>query len=155
MFRKKSLSDELFLHFSSNVQNLTVFSSIYMIRIRFFGPGGFVYHDTNGLNHGPVWKIQSFLLSEISTVILWQDYCGKGNSRKFYWNTVGKSFQIGNAFVQREKGLFLSVYVDDFMLAGKKQNISPTWKLLMKDVDLGEPTSFFDHVYLGCTQKEC
>ena len=25
----------------------------------------------------------------------------------------------------------------------------------MKDVDLGEPTSSFDHVYLGCTQREC
>ena len=25
----------------------------------------------------------------------------------------------------------------------------------MKDVDLGEPTSFFDHVYLGCSQREC
>ena len=36
---KKTLSDELFLHFSSKVQNLTVFSIIYMIRIRFFGPG--------------------------------------------------------------------------------------------------------------------
>ena len=24
----------------------------------------------------------------------------------------------------------------------------------MKDVDLGEPT-FLDHVYLGCTQREC
>ena len=29
---------------------------------------GFVYHDTNGLNRGPVWKTQSFLLSEICTV---------------------------------------------------------------------------------------
>ena len=36
---KKILSDELFLHFFSKVQNLTVFSIIYMIRIRFFGPG--------------------------------------------------------------------------------------------------------------------
>ena len=25
----------------------------------------------------------------------------------------------------------------------------------MKDVDLGEPTSFPDHVHLGCTQREC
>ena len=25
----------------------------------------------------------------------------------------------------------------------------------MKDVDLGEPTSFLDHVYLDCTQREC
>ena len=41
-FRTKSLSDELFLHFSSKVQNLTVFSIIYMIRIRFFGPGEFI-----------------------------------------------------------------------------------------------------------------
>ena len=45
---------------------------------------GFVYHDTNGQNHGPVWKTQSFLLSEICMVILWQDYYGKGNLRKSY-----------------------------------------------------------------------
>ena len=25
----------------------------------------------------------------------------------------------------------------------------------MKDVDVDEPTSFLDHVYLGCTQREC
>ena len=42
---------------------------------------GFVYHDTNGQNHGPVWKTQSFLLKGICTVILWQDYYGKGNLR--------------------------------------------------------------------------
>ena len=30
--------------------------------------------------------------------------------------------------VIREKGLFLSVYVDDIKLAGKKQNINLTWK---------------------------
>ena len=57
-------------------------------------------------------------------------------------------------FVHREKGLFLSVYVDDIKLAGKKQNIDPMWKLL-KEVDLGEPTSFLDHENLGCTQRQC
>ena len=45
---------------------------------------GFVYHDTNGQNHGPVWKTQLFLVSGICTVILWQDYCGKGNLRTSY-----------------------------------------------------------------------
>ena len=54
-----------------------------------------------------------------------------------------------------EKGLFLSVYVDDIKLAGKKQNLDPMWKLLNKEVDLGEPTSFLDHVHLGCTQRQC
>ena len=29
--------------------------------------------------------------------------------------------------------------VDDIKLAGEKQNINPTWKILVKDVDLGEP----------------
>ena len=48
-------------------------------------------------------------------------------------------------FVHREKGLFLSVYVDDIKLAGKKQNIDPMWKVLNKEVVLGEPTSFLDH----------
>ena len=57
--------------------------------------------------------------------------------------------------VHREKGLFLSVYVDDIKLAGKKQYLDSMWKLLNKEVDLGEPTSFLDHVYLGCTQRQC
>ena len=29
------------------------------------------------------------------------------------------------------------------------------WKLLNKQVDMGEPTSFLDLVYLGCTQRPC
>ena len=45
--------------------------------------------------------------------------------------------------------------MDDITLAGKKQNINPMWKVLTKEVDLGEPTSFFDHVYKGCTQRQC
>ena len=58
-------------------------------------------------------------------------------------------------FVNLEKRLFLSVYVDEIKLAGKTENTEPTWKILMKDVDLEEPTSFLDHVYLGYTQREC
>ena len=47
------------------------------------------------------------------------------------------------------------MYVDDIKLAGKKRNIDPMWKVLNKEVDLGEPTTFLDHVYLGCTQRQC
>ena len=57
--------------------------------------------------------------------------------------------------MHRKQGLFLSVYVDDTTFAGKKQNLDPVWKKWMKHVDLGEPTSFLDHVCLGCTQCEC
>ena len=38
--------------------------------------------------------------------------------------------------------------MDDIKLAGNKQNIDPMWKVLQKEVDL-------DHVYLGCTQRQC
>ena len=55
-------------------------------------------------------------------------------------------------FVHRQQGLFLSVYVDDIRIAGKKQNTVPMWKI-MNNVDLDEPTSFLDHVHLGCTQR--
>ena len=47
------------------------------------------------------------------------------------------------------------MYVVDIKLAEKKQNLDPMWKILNKEVDLGEPTSFLDHVYLGYTQRQC
>ena len=40
-------------------------------------------------------------------------------------------------------------------MAGKTENLRPTWTILMKGVDLGEPTSFLDHADLECTQREC
>ena len=40
-------------------------------------------------------------------------------------------------------------------MAGQKKHMAPMWKKLMKNVDLDEPTSFLDRVYLGCTQREC
>ena len=55
-------------------------------------------------------------------------------------------------FVHWKHGL--SVYVDDVKMYGKKQNVAPMWKKLMKLVDLDEPTSFVDHVYLGRTERE-
>ena len=71
---------------------------------------------------------------------------------KYAWEKVSNWECL---FVHRVKGLFLSVFVDDIKLAGKKQNLDPMWKVLNKEVDLGEPTSFFDHEYLGCTLIQC
>ena len=58
-------------------------------------------------------------------------------------------------FVCRKQRLFLSEHVDDIKMAGQKQDMAPMWKTWMKNVDLMEPTSFLDYVYLGCTQREC
>ena len=47
------------------------------------------------------------------------------------------------------------MYAGDIKFARMKQNIVPMWKVLNKEVDLGESTSFLCHVYLGCTQRQC
>ena len=60
----------------------------------------------------------------------------------------GKKFRIGNADSLTKKK-------EKITKKKKKQNINPTWKILRTDVDLREATSFLDHVYLGCTQREC
>ena len=44
---------------------------------------------------------------------------------------LGEGFQLGMLVrTPWKKGLFLSVYVYDIKLAGKKQNIDPMWKVL-------------------------
>ena len=50
--------------------------------------------------------------------------------------------------------MYLSVYVDDFKLAGKKENIPKTWAALKQFLNLDPPTPFHNSVYLGCCQYE-
>ena len=68
---------------------------------------------------------------------------------------AGRKFQIGNVSLYIVKKDYSYLYVDDIKLAGKKHNIDPMWNGLNKEVDLGEPTSFLEHVYFGCTQRQC
>ena len=105
----------------------------------------------------------SWYSMEDPVVLLERNLCGHPLARLLWERQFEKVlFQRGwekvpnvdCLFLNREKGLFLSVYVDDMKLSGKKQNIDPMWKVLMKDVDLGEPTSILDHVFLGCPQRE-
>ena len=94
------------------------------------------------------WKecVQSSSGRTIWGKAIWESSCGTRFGKFFYWECL---------FVNRARGLFLSVYVDDIKWADKTENIEQIWKIFMEDVDLGEPTSFLDHVYLGCTQREC
>ena len=69
---------------------------------------------------------------------------------------TGRKFQIGNVslYIVKKDYSYLCLRMTS-KLAGKKQNLDPMWKLLTKEVDLGEPTSFLDHKNLGCTQRQC
>ena len=78
------------------------------------------------------------------TVIFQQDFCGK----------VGKKFQIGNVYslTERKDNSCLCMWMT---LNWLERNRTSIRLVLMKDLDLGEPTYFLDRVYLGCTQREC
>ena len=53
-----------------------------------------------------------------------------------------ESFETGKVYFSNEQeDNSYSVYVNDIKLANKTENIEPTWKILMKHVDLEEPTS--------------
>ena len=45
-----------------------------------------------------------------------------------------------------------SVYVDDYKMAGKAENVSKMWARLGKRFDLEPPVPFHNTVYLGCQQ---
>ena len=66
---------------------------------------GFVYHDTNGLNHGPAWKIQSFLLKGMNghplAGLLWKGNLRKSNCR------LGEGFQLGMSLGSSSKRIIL------------------------------------------------
>ena len=161
-----------------------IFTNYWKFQIQNVQTFGFVYQSTNGQNHGSIWKIQSFLLNEICTVIQWQDCYRKGNLRKSYWNMDRRRYPTGNAYSYTvTKGVSYLCMWMTWKWTGKKHNIAPMWTVLNKEVDLGEqhlflimytcdvlirlgnsherlwfvgkPTSFLDNVHLGCTQTEC
>ena len=97
----------------------------------------------------PVVPLERNLYGHPLAGLSWERQLGK-ISLKYGWEKVSNWECL---FVLREKGYsFLCMWM---ISAGKKQNINPMWKVPNKDVDLGEPTSFFDHVYLGCAQRQC
>ena len=92
-------------------------------------------------------KTQLFLLNGICTVILWQDYYGQGNLRKAYCSTVGRRFPIGNAYSY-------TVYKGySYLCMWMTLNWLERNKILIRCRE--EPTAFLDHVFLGCTQRQC
>ena len=59
---------------------------------------------------------------------------------------MGKRTKLGLVCLFIEKKAYFCQYTCDIKMAGKKQNMAPVWKKLMKNVDLEEPTSCLDHV---------
>ena len=97
----------------------------------------------------PVVPLERNLYGHPLAGLLWERQFGKALMEPGW-----EKLPFGNVYSFTEK-IFLSIYVDDTKMERKKQTLDPMWKKLMKNVDIDEPTSFLDHVYLGCTQREC
>ena len=111
---------------------------------------------TSGQNHGQTSKTQWFFLNEIWIDTHLLDCCVKDKLRKFHWDLDGKKSRIGNVYLFIDNKAYSYRYRwMTKQTAGRKQNLSPMVKKLMKRVDLGEPTSFLDHVFFGWTQRGC
>ena len=138
--RRKSSGRSVSIHTQVKMEDAPSLLKIQSQNVQIFF--GYVYQNTHGRNHGPVWKIQSFLLNGICTAILRQDCVWERQFEKALlepgWDKVPNWECF---FVSRERGLFLSVYVDDLKQAGKKQNIDPMWKRLMKEKSIECETS--------------
>jgi hypothetical protein len=98
----------------------------------------------------PVCKLRLNLYGHPLAGLYWEDFCNKIMMANGFKKVPGWEC----LFVHYDKELFMSVYVDDFKLAGKKKNIAPMWEALGKKMDLEPAVKFHGNVYLGCTQRD-
>ena len=108
---------------------------------------GHVFHDTDGRNPGQTLKILLYFSNEIE-----MDTPLAG----LFWERQLEEVLVEVGWEKSTK-LRMSVFSSKtrIILIGKKQILASMWKKSMKNVDLDEPTSFLDHVHLGCPQHEC
>ena len=104
-------------------------------------------------NHGPKWKTKSFFLSEICTVILWQDSYGISNLRAILLR-LGEGLQLGMLIRTPWKQNVL-IWVRGWQQIGWKE--TKHWSDVESTQErswFGRPTSFLDHVHLECAQRQ-
>ncbi len=82
--------------------------------------------------------------------IFWETFC----QEKLFNAGFEKIQGCECLYAHYEKQLFLSVHVDDFKMSGKKENFSPMWAELGKELDLEPPVPMSCNVYLGCQQLD-
>ena len=91
----------------------------------------------------PVCKLTRNLYGHPKAGLFWEQHCVK-HLLELGWEKV-QGWEC--LFVHRKQQLFLSVYVDDFKMAGLKQNLASMWKKLGERLDLEPPVPLHGNVY--------
>ena len=77
----------------------------------------------------PVVRLKKALYGHPDSGTFWEDHCDK-NARKVGFKPISENWN--SCYFHKELKLFLMIYVDDFKLAGPKQNLKQGWMLLRK-----------------------
>ena len=96
----------------------------------------------------PVCRLRLNLYGHPLAGLHWEKHCQKAIFAAGFVKVQGHEC----LHVHREKQLFLSVYVDDFKMAGKTSNLSTMWETLGKKIFLDPPVPLQSNVYLGSSQ---
>ena len=96
----------------------------------------------------PVCRLRLNLYGHPLAGLYWEKHCQKAIFAAGFVKVQGHEC----LYVHREKQLFLSVYVDDFKMAGKTSNLSTMWETLGKKIFLDPPVPLQSNVYLGSSQ---
>ena len=78
----------------------------------------------------------------------WEVYCDT-QVVKTGWEKIGPEWP--SMFWHPRLKLLLSIYVDDFKMAGPKENLAEGWALLRQGIDMEDPAT--PTLYLGCEQS--
>jgi hypothetical protein len=57
-------------------------------------------------------------------------------------------------YVHRQDRLYLSVYVDDFKMTGRKSRLKPMWEKIKIVLDIDPPVPLSGSTYLGCRRDD-
>ena len=90
---------------------------------------GYVYESTRGPKSWSSVEDPVVVLERMCTVTSGRTIVGKAFWESSIETTVDEKLNWECSFVNRAKGLFISVCLDDKM-AGKTENVKPTWKTL-------------------------
>jgi hypothetical protein len=93
----------------------------------------------------PVVLMLSALYGHPDSVSDWQDHC---TEKVGLVGFDGFGSEWPSVFYHKGLRLLLTIYVDDFKLAGPEENIAMGWELLRQHIDIG-PSSR-SGMYLGC-----
>jgi hypothetical protein len=98
----------------------------------------------------PVVPLLSKLYGHPLAGLYWERHCQGGLFSMGFEKVKGWEC----LYVHRQERLYLSVYVEDFKMAGRKVSLKPMWEKIKIVLDIVPPVPLSGSTYLGCRQDD-